>query len=71
MIPSDATSMIARELGQEKFSRGFDGWSHAVCLLRLCRIPKFLASTERIASCLIASRQRIRILHTMPFHVLG
>ena len=37
-IPSHATSRIARELGQEKFSRTFDAWSHVVCLLysQLC-----------------------------------
>ena len=38
MIPSHATSKIARELGQEKFARSFDAWSHVVCLLysQLC-----------------------------------
>lgn len=38
MIPSHASSRIARELGQEKFARSFDTWSHLVCLLysQLC-----------------------------------
>ena len=38
MIPSHATSRIARDLGQEKFARTFDAWSHVVCLLysQLC-----------------------------------
>ena len=38
MIPSHATSRIGRELGQEKFARSFDAWSHVVCLLysQLC-----------------------------------
>lgn len=38
MIPSHATSRIARDLGQEKFARSFDAWSHVVCLLysQLC-----------------------------------
>ena len=38
MIPSHATSKIAREMGQEKFARSFDAWSHVVCLLysQLC-----------------------------------
>lgn len=38
LIPSHATSRIARDLGQEKFARSFDAWSHVVCLLyaQLC-----------------------------------
>jgi len=38
IIPSHATSKIARDLGQEKFARSFDAWSHVVSLLysQLC-----------------------------------
>jgi len=64
MIPSHATSKIARELGEEQFARSFDARSHVVCLLFLRRILKFLASNTRIASCLNASRQRIRSYRT-------